>query len=46
MVTSDAQILVIADDFDGNIVRIDHAAESCKFLGADIAVFPETALLG
>ena len=41
-----AQILILAGDKDGNIVRIDRAAARCVELGADIAVFPETSLLG
>ena len=41
-----AQILAIPGVRDGNLVRIDHAAAKCKALGADLAVFPEAALLG
>eukprot|EP00039_Didymoeca_costata_P024985 m.12050 g.12050 ORF g.12050 m.12050 type:complete len:295 (-) comp4577_c0_seq1:22-906(-) len=41
-----AQIMCLSSDLDGNHLRIQHAATKAKAMGAEIVVFPETALLG
>jgi len=40
------QILCLDGDREGNYARIEHALERARAEGADIACFPETALLG
>jgi len=40
------QIFCLDGDRAGNLARIDHALAEAKALGAQIACFPETALLG
>lgn len=40
------QIVCLDGDLPGNLARIDHALAEAKAGGAEIACFPETALLG
>ncbi len=40
------QILVIDGDREGNFRRIEYALETAKASHADIAAFPESAILG
>lgn len=40
------QTLCLAGDREGNFVRIEHALNKARELGAQIACFPETCLLG
>ena len=40
------QILVIDSDRDGNFRRIEHALEQAEAQHADIAIFPESSILG
>jgi predicted amidohydrolase len=40
------QIFCLDDDRRGNFVRIEHAVREAKDAGAEIACFPETAILG
>lgn len=40
------QIFCLDGDRSGNLARIDHALAEAKTVGAQIACFPETALLG
>ena len=41
-----AQIFCLDGDREGNFVRIEHAIQEAKDLGADIVCFPEMAILG
>jgi predicted amidohydrolase len=44
--TAMCQTLCLAGDREGNFVRVEHALKKSRELGAQIACFPETCLLG